>query len=486
MLAYKIPLAIHYLPIPTLISALVAILSTWLTFGYEFLQLFYYRRRASNRRREVRLQGKKRRGEERALMRRDRAAGEGKGRVKKEGTGNSPGGNPSQGGTVSERPTRPHRHVRLEEPRGSSFSPGPSTPSHEENTPNLLPGTPMRNTVEGPTINVTLDPTADLNVEEDEEEEEEEDDIEHDEVADEATGVNERGYEDQSTTSRPYSLNQGGLHVPNVSSSRLPGSAFKPTLGWQSSDRDGMISPHSLDPGTGGQPSQPQTVPTRRNWAGFNPSDEDLSTPNRTNPLGRRPTAGPSIIRMDYINSNPIDPSHSPSPSPSVSTPGTSGRTGSLAFSDASTESLPSFGSSARGFRMDSSGSITSRGSTSGGSLTKDAGITDAAVQAYAGGTMSLRLRQLKDTNGGAFGWREVLDDWKSGWNRKVMIKGVMLGSSAFSMHYQGMASMRMGDEAVGFRGGVEWNWTWIAFSWIIACIASIVAIVFSEYSKDT
>ena len=407
-------LPIHYAPIPTAISAIVAITATWLTFGYEFIQLFLYRKRIVQRRREVRAEGKRKRGEERALL------------AKKQ-----------------------EEEDAEAEQTGSTRS--NSVGSLEVNG-NVKEVVPLK-------INVTLDPTADLH---DDGDEDDENENEQDGGPDHAVRANGAGL----AMSDIPRLNPG-LNAP----------AFKTPTGWQP-ESDGLRSPRATEPSTS---KLGQTVPQRRSWIGFNTSDEDVS---KRNDNVRFPAPGSSVgSRNGSIG--PLDTSRNTMASQSRNGGPQYTRTESLTtFSNASTDSLPSLGSSHLGHRMNSQGSITS-GASTGNSLAQDPTISDAAVQAYAGGAMSLRLRQLKDTNGGAFGWREVLDDFKSGWNRKVLIKGSLMGSSAFCMHYQGMASMRMGYGIEGLEGGVEWSWVWVAISWVIACIASIAAIVFSKPDRS-
>ena len=403
-------LPIYYAPIPTAISAIVAITATWLTFGYEFIQLFLYRKRIVQRRREVRAEGKRRRGEERALL------------AKKQ-----------------------EEEDADAEQTGSTRTNSVDSVEANGNVTEVVP----------PKINVTLDPTADLHDDEDEDDEN----------------------ENEQNGGPDHAVRGDGAGVALSSIPRLNPGLNPPTFttppGWQP-EHDGMVSPRSTEP-----PSTHlgQSVPQRRSWIGFNTSDEDVSRRND----GVRFHSSVSSVGSRNGSVGPLDTSRNSMAVPSGSGACQQGHAESFTtYSNASTDSLPSLGSSHLGYRMNSQGSITS-GASTGNSLAQDPTISDAAVQAYAGGAMSLRLRQLKNTNGGAFGWREVLDDFKSGWSRKVLIKGSLLGSSAFCMHYQGMASMRMGYGIEGLEGGVEWNWIWVAVSWVIACIASIAAIVFSK-----
>ena len=385
MIAMDSGLPIHYDPFSTGLSAVVAITATWLTFGYEFIQLFLYRERLLERRRQRKQEVKRRRGEEKELARRGR-----------------------------------------EERRGLTGG-GPGETMVPVNSPT-------------PTINITLDPTADLHDDDDDEEEE----------------TDKTGSED---------------HQPQQDT--LAPRSFTAPSGWNG--ESGMVSPRSVGPdpmihlNLAGN-SQPDRNVHRRSWAGFNPSDEDLSKPNSN--AGSRQGSHPTT---EYV---------SPHDGPSTTDDrdhARSYRSESLAttFSNTSTESLPSL-SSSRGYTLDGSISITSRAST-GNSIANDPTISTAAVQAYAGGAMSLRMRQMNESKSGRLLWREILDDLKSGITRKVLIKGTLLGSSAFCMHYEGMRSMRLAHGIEGLKGGVEWSWTWVAISWIIACAASVVAIVFSE-----
>lgn len=72
MIAMDSGLPITYDPFSTFLSAVVAITATWLTFGYEFIQLFLYRKRLLERHKERKQATRKRRGEEKEAVRKGR------------------------------------------------------------------------------------------------------------------------------------------------------------------------------------------------------------------------------------------------------------------------------------------------------------------------------------------------------------------------------------------------------------------------------
>lgn len=329
-----------------------------------------------------------------------------------------------------------------------------------------------------PTINVTLDPTADLQDDDDDEEE-------------------ETGGEDDV---HPHQ-NENGPHGPQFERHEmLAPKKFKAPSGWNGEETSGMVSPRSVGPDpmirsdSLASSSSPDRNVHRRAWTGFNPSDEDLSRTRGSIPRPgsgmSRQGSGPSVATEYDISPHdhaPHNKYHDDQDRPY------SHRSESLTttFSNTSTESLPSL-SSSRDYRYSNtedgsrSMSMTSRAST-GNSIANDPTISTAAVQAYAGGAMSLRMRELAHSKPRSISlmWREIFEDLKSGVNRKVLIKGTLLGSSAFCMHYEGMRSMRLGHGIAGLKGGVEWSWTWVGISWVIACAASIVAVVFSAFESQ-
>lgn len=444
------PLPIHYDPFSTFLSAVVAIVATWLTFGYEFIQLFLYRRRLLDRHRARRVK--------REEVQKRRAVKEAR-RVKAEG----------------------RRNQGEEEERRGLMEPGSGPSSgHGHDADELDAQRPGSTSTPTPTINITLDPTADL---QDDDEEEEE----------------ETGGEDDA---QPHP-NENGPQFERHE--MLAPKRFKAPSGWNGEETSGMISPRSVGPDpmirsdSLASSSSPDRNVHRRAWTGFNPSDEDLSRTRGSIPRPgsgmSRQGSGPSVATEydisphDYApqnNSIYNDDQHRNQDRPY------SHRSESLTttFSNTSTESLPSL-SSSRDYRYSNtedgnrSMSMTSRAST-GNSIANDPTISTAAVQAYAGGAMSLRMRELAHSKPRSISlmWREIFEDLKSGVNRKVLIKGTLLGSSAFCMHYEGMRSMRLGHGIAGLKGGVEWSWTWVGISWVIACAASIVAVVFSAFES--
>lgn len=464
MIAMSSPLPIAYDPFSTFLSAVVAIVATWLTFGYEFIQLFLYRRRLLERHR-ARASARKIKKEEREEVRMKRREAERRGRGRGRAEGRTAQGE--------------------EEERRGLMGPGSGPSSGHDRGADELDAHPAGSTSAPiPTINVTLDPTADLQDDDDEEEETGGEDDVH---AKENENENEPAERHQMLAPKNFK--------------------FKAPSGWNGEETSGMVSPRSVGPDpmirsdSLASSSSPDRNVHRRAWTGFNPSDEDLSRTRGSIPRpgsGKsRQGSGPSVATEydisphDYApqpqNNSNYDDDQDRNQDRSYSH-----RSESLTttFSNTSTESLPSL-SSSRDYRYSNtengsrSMSITSRAST-GNSIANDPTISTAAVQAYAGGAMSLRMRELAHSKPRSVSlmWREIFEDLKSGVNRKVLIKGTLLGSSAFCMHYEGMRSMRLGHGIVGLKGGVEWSWTWVGISWVIACAASIVAVVFSAFES--
>jgi hypothetical protein len=455
MIAMSSPLPIAYDPFSTFLSAVVAIVATWLTFGYEFIQLFLYRRRLLDRHR-ARASARKIKKEEREEVRMKRREAERRGRGRAEG----------------------RRERGEEEERRGLMEPGPGHDADELDA--QRPGSTSTPT---PTINITLDPTADLQDDDNEDEEE--------------TGREDDVHPHQNENGPQFERHE-----------MLAPKRFKAPSGWNGEETSGMISPRSVgaDPmirsDSLASSSSPDRNVHRRSWIGFNPSDEDLSRTRGSIPRPgsgmSRQGSGPSVATEYDIS--PHDYAPQPQNNSNYNDDqdrnqdrSYSHRSESLTttFSNTSTESLPSL-SSSRDYRYSNtengsrSMSMTSRAST-GNSIANDPTISTAAVQAYAGGAMSLRMRELAHSKPRSISimWREIFEDLKSGVNRKVLIKGTLLGSSAFCMHYEGMRSMRLGHGIAGLKGGVEWSWTWVGISWVIACAASIVAVVFSAFESQ-
>jgi hypothetical protein len=56
----------------------------------------------------------------------------------------------------------------------------------------------------------------------------------------------------------------------------------------------------------------------------------------------------------------------------------------------------------------------------------------------------------------------------------KVVVKGVLMGLAVVSMHYTGIAAMRM-------EGTIIWNWWLVGLSVVDACLVCMIAIIFSK-----